>query len=195
MGFYLAYRIHSIWFGLLFPCGALFFWFYSARWKQLFIWKNFIVALISSLLILLVLLYEFFNLRLHPEYFSTVIGSLHGVFMVFLGYAAFAFLTSLFREVIKDIEDLKGDEQFGTRTIPSVAGIGWAKGVVIGLVCLTILLLAYCQVVICRLGLEMLFWYFIVTVQLPAVYLIIAVVTLSRPGRSRITTLQADWQN
>jgi len=176
LGFYLAYRIHSIWFGLLFPCGAFFFWFYSARWKQLLIWKNLIVAFISALLIMLVLLFEFFHLRLHPEYFSEVIGKLNGVFLIFLGYAGFAFLVSLFREVIKDIEDLQGDEQYGTRSLPSVFGIKWSKSVVIGLIFSTMFLLGYCQVVLYRFGLEMLFWYFMIAVQMPAISLIIVIV-------------------
>jgi 4-hydroxybenzoate polyprenyltransferase len=175
LGFYLAYRIQSIWFGLLFPCGALFFWFYSARWKQMLVWKNLIVAFISASLIMLVLLFEFFHLRLFPDYFSSVIITLSGIFWIFLAYAVFAFLVSLFREIVKDIEDLKGDEQFGTRSLPSVFGIGWSKMVVTTLIVITMGLLAYVQVVIYQLGLEMLFWYCVLTVQLPSLLMIIIV--------------------
>lgn len=175
LGFYLAWRIHSLWFGLLFPCGALFFWFYSARWKQLLIWKNLIVAFISASLILLVLLFEFFHLRLFPEYFSTVIGTLKGVFWIFFGYALFAFLVSLFREVVKDMEDLEGDQQFGTRSLPAVIGIPWSKSVVIFLILITMILLAYVQIVAWQLGNEWLFWYFLIGVQIPAVMLIAVV--------------------
>lgn len=175
LGFYLAYRIHSLWFGLLFPCGALFFWFYSARWKQMLIWKNLIVAFLSASLILLVLLFEFFHLRLFPDYFATVIPFLKIVFRIFLGYALFAFLVSLFREIVKDIEDLKGDEEYGTRSIPSVIGIPWSKAVVTILILITMALLAYVQVIIYQLGMNLLFWYFTVAVQVPALYLIIAV--------------------
>lgn len=175
LGFYLAYRVQSIWFGFLFPCGALFFWFYSARWKQLLIWKNLIVAFISASLIMLVLLFEFFHLRLYPEYFSTVISKLSSIFWIFFAYAVFAFLVSLFREIVKDIEDMKGDQQFGTRSLPSVTGIGWSKTVVITLVLVTMALLAYMQAVVYQFGMEMLFWYLMITVQLPSIYLVIAV--------------------
>lgn len=175
LGFYLAYRIHSLWFGLLFPCGALFFWFYSVRWKQLLIWKNLIVAFISASLIMLVLLFEFFHLRLYPDYFATVIGKLSVIFRIFLGYALFAFLVSLFREIVKDIEDVKGDEQFGTRSLPSVIGISWSKVVIVSLVLVTMVLLAYVQFVLFLLGQEILFWYFLVTVQIPSVFMIIIV--------------------
>ena len=180
LGFYLAYKIQAFWFGLLFPCGAFFFWFYSARWKQLLIWKNLIVAFISALLILLVLLFEFFHLRLFPEYFSEVIGLLNNVFIIFLGYAGFAFLVSLFREVVKDIEDVKGDELYGTRSLPSVIGINWSKVIVICLISGTMLLLGYCQFVLFRIGLDLLFWYFMIAVQLPAIVMIIVVIRANK---------------
>ncbi|MFH1161550.1 MAG: geranylgeranylglycerol-phosphate geranylgeranyltransferase [bacterium] len=188
LGFYLSWRIRSLWFGLLFPCGALFFWFYSARWKQLFIWKNLIVAFISATLIVLVLLFEFFHLRLNPDFFATVIGNLKGVALVFLAYACFAFLVSLFREVIKDMEDIKGDAQFGTHSLPSVIGITWSKVIVVGIIVLAMALLSYCQLVIFRLGLAGLFWYLAVAVQLPALFLIITVIKAEKKQQFRFAS-------
>jgi len=42
--------------------------------------------------------------------------------------AAFAFLINLIREILKDIEDIKGDQSCGLRTLPIVVGIrGTAK--------------------------------------------------------------------
>jgi len=42
--------------------------------------------------------------------------------------AAFAFLINLIREILKDIEDIKGDQSCGLRTLPVVVGIrGTAK--------------------------------------------------------------------
>ena len=38
-------------------------------------------------------------------------------------YAAFAFIISLIREAIKDMEDMRGDAQYGCKTLPIVAGI------------------------------------------------------------------------
>jgi len=175
LGFYLALRIQSLWFGLLFPCGALFFWFYSARWKQFFIWKNLIVAFISASLIMLVLLFEFFHLRLNPEYFSTVIGILDSVLRIFLAYAVFAFMVSVIREIIKDMQDLEGDEKTGIRSLPAVIGIALSKVFVIALLAITMMMLLYVESIIYRLGMELLFWYFLITVELPAVFLIVVV--------------------
>ena len=42
-------------------------------------------------------------------------------------YAAFAFISSLIREAIKDIEDMEGDERYGCRTMPIVWGVNATK--------------------------------------------------------------------
>ena len=42
-------------------------------------------------------------------------------------YAGFAFICSLIREAIKDIEDIKGDERYGSRSMPIAWGINASK--------------------------------------------------------------------
>jgi 4-hydroxybenzoate polyprenyltransferase len=50
------------------------------------------------------------------------------------GFAVFAFLTTLTREIIKDIEDFEGDVAYGRNTVPVVIGTKTAKIVSIFLV-------------------------------------------------------------
>ena len=45
-------------------------------------------------------------------------------------YACFAFFISLVREIIKDMEDIKGDEEFGCKTLPIIWGIRKTKIVI-----------------------------------------------------------------
>lgn len=45
-------------------------------------------------------------------------------------YASFAFFISLVREIIKDMEDVKGDEEFGCKTLPIIWGIRKTKVVI-----------------------------------------------------------------
>jgi 4-hydroxybenzoate polyprenyltransferase len=45
-------------------------------------------------------------------------------------YASFAFFMTLVREIIKDMEDLKGDNTFGCRTLPIVWGLRKTKFVI-----------------------------------------------------------------
>jgi 4-hydroxybenzoate polyprenyltransferase len=44
-----------------------------------------------------------------------------------IGYAFFSFFITLIREIIKDMEDLKGDNTFGCKTLPIVWGIRKTK--------------------------------------------------------------------
>lgn len=172
LGFYLSYRIRAISFGFIFPFIAGLLWVYSAKYKRSLIWGNLIVASLSAFVILIVWLFEFFWLRLDGSFFASVLGDIRWVTRVFVGYGMFAFLVSLFREVIKDMEDCRGDETQGCRTIPLVFGIKPAKGIVAVLVVFTMLLLAYAQVILYLMNWSMLFWYFTITVQLPSIYLL-----------------------
>lgn len=45
-------------------------------------------------------------------------------------YTLFAFFTTLVREIIKDMEDLKGDNTFGCKTLPIVWGLRRTKNVI-----------------------------------------------------------------
>jgi len=45
-------------------------------------------------------------------------------------YGMFAFFATLLREIIKDIEDLKGDDTFGCRTLPIVWGLRRTKNLI-----------------------------------------------------------------
>ena len=51
-------------------------------------------------------------------------------------YTSFAFFFTLVREVIKDIQDVKGDEAFGCRTLPIVWGIRQTKRFIFSLMVL-----------------------------------------------------------
>lgn len=101
-------------------------WFYSNSLKRQPFIGNFTVALLTGLSVFIVDM-------LYPPYHSLV-----------LIYASFAFFMTLVREIIKDMEDLKGDDTFGCRTLPIVIGLRKTKIViyiVLGLFVLTVILL------------------------------------------------------
>jgi len=79
------------------------------------------------------------------------------------GFAVFAFITTLTREIIKDIEDFEGDIAYGRNTVPVVIGILAAKIISVSLVVLTIALLY-------------LIWYLFVNDNITLIYLSVAVV-------------------
>ncbi len=84
-------------------------WLYSNQLKRLPFIGNFTVALLTAASLLVIILYE-------PR---------NGFLVV--TFAIFAFFISLIREIIKDMEDLRGDASFGCQTLPIVWGIRRTK--------------------------------------------------------------------
>ena len=60
-----------------------------------------------------------------------------------LGFSLFAFIITLIREIIKDTEDLEGDDAYGNNTIPIALGIKTTKAIIISLIAITIFMLLF----------------------------------------------------
>jgi len=113
-------------------------WFYSASYKRQFLIGNLVVAFISAISILVVgiaqlafLQKEFGSLIFEtpiPSQFYSWIG----------GFACFAFLCTLIREIIKDMEDEKGDREMECHTMPIIWGMNRTKLFLYGLIAMTI---------------------------------------------------------
>jgi 4-hydroxybenzoate polyprenyltransferase len=171
-GFYLAFRLQSLSFGFIFPCIAMLLWLYSARYKRSLLWGNLIVAFLSALVIFIVWLFEFLDLRLNPGNFSSVLANFKSINLFFIAYGLFAFLTTLFREIIKDVEDMDGDKEYSCSTIPLTIGVKKTKYIIFSIILLTIALLVYGQVVVYWMDLQIVFWYLLFVVQIPFLILV-----------------------
>ncbi|MDA7744872.1 hypothetical protein N8911_02110, partial [bacterium] len=55
-------------------------------------------------------------------------------------YASLIFVINMSREIVKDIEDLKGDQELSVVSIPSILGVNRTKNLVITLLIFSILL-------------------------------------------------------
>jgi len=99
----------SKWVFLVSVVSVTLLWFYAAYFKKRPFIGNVIVALLMALsLIILVVFY--------PQNRDLV-----------LLYALFAFGIALIREIIKDMEDVRGDVSHGCRTLPIIWGIRRTK--------------------------------------------------------------------
>lgn len=175
IGFYLAWRIKSLSFGFIFPFVSGLLWFYSAKYKRIFFIGNLIVAFLSAFVIMIVWLFEYFHLRLHPEFFSVTIPRMNIVTWIILAYALFAFLVTIIREIIKDMEDVEGDRKFDCRTIPIVLGIAMGRYILVAVALSTMVLLAYGQWILWRMGMPITVIYFLLAIQIPSIYMIISI--------------------
>lgn len=172
LGIYLAWQVRSVSFGFIFPLVTGLLWIYSAKYKRMPFWGNLIVSGLSAFVILIVWLYEFFLLRLDGIRFASVMDSLSRINVLVLAYALFAFLLTLVREIIKDLEDWRGDQAAGSHTLPIAIGLRNTRFVTAAILAVTMILLGYALTVLYRLGLLMAFWYMVVTVLAGSVYLL-----------------------
>ena len=172
IGFYLSFYIGYIMFGLIFVAIALLLYFYSTTYQKIAILGNIAISFLSAMVILIVWLYEFFALRSQPVLFAEVMPDLKYISSLVQSYAVFAFLTSILREIVKDIEDREGDMKAGYRTLSVVYGVGKTKTFVIVLTVITMVALGFGQYFLFEHNLMMVFWYLMIAVQSLFAYLL-----------------------
>lgn len=140
IGVYLAWRAGNLKLMFIQPIVVGFLWFYSTGYKKQPLTGNIVVAFLTGLVVLIVGIYQtqlFYN-----PYASSAAAA---IFIRLFFYFVFAFLVSLMREIVKDMEDVEGDEQFGSRTLPVLFGINKSKLVVYGIAGVTFLIVVYIQ--------------------------------------------------
>jgi len=113
-------------------------WFYSSRFKKDLLIGNIIVSLLTAWTILIVFLSKY---SLQNAFGNVDPGQVR-LFRFAILYAGFAFIISLIREAVKDIEDMPGDEKFGCKTMPVIWGVNATKVyVTVWLTIITVVLL------------------------------------------------------
>lgn len=100
--------------------------FYSTTYKRKLLSGNLIISFLTSWVILILYLLEFPRL-LNNTISASELEAMGKILRVTILYASFAFIISLIREVLKDAEDMVGDEKNGCRTVPLIWGIRGAK--------------------------------------------------------------------
>ena len=176
IGFYVAYKTGYIFLGFVNVILSAILWFYSIRYKRSFLSGNLLIALLSASVIFIVWLFEFYALK---SKFGNVFyfGNIKNFILL---YTFFAFIISLAREIIKDIEDIKGDAKVGCKTLPVVLGIKNTKTIVTILTIISFLLLFFVQIKCFQTGYKLLLWYFLIAIQIPFIYLVCKIYKASK---------------
>jgi len=138
-GFYAAYQVNRLWFGSIFIFFAFSLWKYSKSYKTSFLFGNLQVAFLTALSIISLALYDLVPVGITSENGSTTI------FYIILSYSGFAFITTLIREIIKDLEDIEGDRRIGANTLAINYGIDKTRKATAFLILLPICAIAYFQ--------------------------------------------------
>ncbi len=128
LGFFVAIKISKPGLGVLHLFAVASLWMYSSFYKRRLFIGNVIVALLCAISVLIVGLFE-------PEFYKN--------FVFLTWFVVPAFLLTLIRELIKDIEDIDGDELSQCKTAPIVLGIRTTRLVILGLIAVLVIYLFY----------------------------------------------------
>jgi 4-hydroxybenzoate polyprenyltransferase len=124
IGFYLSWKLRNIFIGPSNLVCVLLLWFYSTGLKKKLLIGNILISLLTAWVIGVLYLCEF---RIHRFVSPEFHGALSRVYKFAVVYSSFAFIISIVREVIKDMEDMEGDARYERRTMPLVWGLNAAK--------------------------------------------------------------------
>jgi 4-hydroxybenzoate polyprenyltransferase len=107
---------------------VLLLWFYSTTFKRKLLSGNLIIAALTAWVILVLYLFagaDVFSFKGWSHNSSNL--NVRKLFKFTLLYASFAFIMTLIREVIKDLEDMDGDRKHHCTTMPIKWGVPASK--------------------------------------------------------------------
>lgn len=123
----------------LYPTALGLLWAYARFFKCIVLAGNVVVALFCALVAGILLVAEAPMLRQLSQQAPELAEGVYGIFIV---YMVFAFLSTLYRELVKDIEDVPGDRAANCQTLPVAWGTNAARSLAtfMGLLLLLLLL-------------------------------------------------------
>jgi len=127
LGFYIDFSYGTDWIGVSNLICVFLLFGYSVSLKKKLLIGNVLISAFTSWVILVVFLCyrnSFYNSSIVGVVPPAIIGRFIKISIL---YSGFAFIISLIREVIKDMEDMEGDAKYGCKTMPIVWGIPSAK--------------------------------------------------------------------
>lgn len=131
--------------GLLNTLCVILLWVYSTTFKKKLLSGNLIISVLTAWVLLILFWIEL------ERTFSGSLTTFHQaavsrIFKFAMLYGGYAFILSLIREIIKDIEDRVGDLKYGCRTMPIAWGLQTTKIFILTLLVILILSLIILQI-------------------------------------------------
>ena len=106
---------------------ALLLWVYSTTFKKKLLSGNIIISGLTAWTVMVLYFATNNTVTATSTLPSDIAGGMHRIYKFAALYAGFAFIISLIREVVKDIEDKEGDARYNCKTMPIVWGIPASK--------------------------------------------------------------------
>ncbi len=171
LGFYLSHIVDRSSFFAIFVIIAALLYIYASFLQQILLVGNIVISLLVGLSLMIVGIFELLPAITPQNQFLQ-----SSMFEVLFDYAIFAFLISLIREIVKDIQDVDGDYKVQLKTLPIVLGKDRAAKIAFGLTVVSILVLVYYLATYLYMR-KVVVLYFIITVIAPLIYITIKLFT------------------
>jgi 4-hydroxybenzoate polyprenyltransferase len=156
--------------GLIYFICAVGLWFYSTTFKRQLLVGNIVIAVFTALVPLIIGLFDL--LPCYTTYLSIDYNlSFKNIIWYILAISFFGFLTTMIREIVKDIEDYEGDKEYGCETMPIVIGQKNSQLVIVGISMVTMSCLGYIQLLLWNSNDMLSFYYFTFALQIPLAFL------------------------
>jgi 4-hydroxybenzoate polyprenyltransferase len=163
---YVGYKLRNVYipfFNLLVIVGL---WFYSTTFKKKLLIGNVLISLLTAWVILILTVAEYkLPVTQHNVYWQRLLK------LSFI-YAGFAFIISLVREVIKDMEDMRGDMKYGCKTMPIVWGLQVSKVFTAVWIIVIVGAITALQVYVVQLGWWISALYSLIAIIIPLLYVL-----------------------
>ncbi len=171
LGLYLSYYIQNISFFIIYIVISFLLYRYAIYLKKKPLIGNIIV---SFLIFLSIVIVAVFDLVPATNEYNQDEQSI--VFLLLVKIASFAFMLTLLREMVKDIEDIEGDKKINANTIPIALGTEKAKKIILFTTIVTILGVVYFASTYFYIN-KLIFYYLLFFVALPLLYFLIKIRT------------------
>ncbi len=181
---------HPEWMGVQVLCIAL-LWFYSTHFKRQLLSGNIVVSLLAASTVIVLDVYSPAIRGVEKR----VVGAggpaaaIDPVWILY-GYAFFAFMLTWMREIVKDMEDVKGDAEQGCNTLPIKTGLEFTAQFVRVLGAFTLLILGAASIFVFKMGYVYLGIYTTLAVLLPLLWLTF---TLGKVNTTAYFAIASRW--
>lgn len=173
ISFYISLKTDNWWILLINFFCVLLLWFYSTTFKRKLLSGNIIIAALTAWVIIAVYLFagaDVFSFKGWAQ--ESVDFNVRRLFKFTLLYASFAFIMTLIREVIKDLEDMEGDRKYYCTTMPIIWGVPAAKVFTAVWIVVCIAALGIVQLYAWQSGWWLAALYILILILLPLVYML-----------------------
>ncbi len=169
---YIDYTTSTFWLGISNLACVLLLFGYSISLKKKLLIGNIVTSALTAWVVIVTFLCYYrtmFCASCDPLYYEVYA---HRFIRISILYAGFAFIISLIREVVKDMEDMEGDARYDCKTMPIVWGIPASKMFVAVWLVVLISIICVVQVYVLQFGWWISAAYSILLVIAPLIWII-----------------------